>query len=168
MGWYFRHVQNIIKFVKKNPDSVSEKAKTTVALISKGFKKEWKKKVRQLQVPIFALNTKAAWALRFDDILADALELGALRTYEYVLPPERENVINAIDLGGVPFEVICDVIAYCEANKPTDTDWVVLPIANFDCYYGNTNFSKKWLSKIPATILSREVSNGVSRVKLNI
>ena len=79
-GWYYRHVQNIVKFVKKNPDAVSEKAKTTVALIAKGFKTEWKKKVRQLQVPIFALNTKAAWALRFDDILADALELGALRT----------------------------------------------------------------------------------------
>ena len=167
-GWYFRHVQNIIKFVKKYPDAVSEKAKTTVALVSKGFKNEWKKKVRQLQVPIFALNTKAAWALRFDDILADALELGALRTYEYILPPERENAINSLDLGGVPFEVVCDVIAYCEANKPTDTDWVVLPIANFDCYYGNTNFSKKWLCKIPAAILSREVSNGVSRVKLNI
>ena len=167
-GWYYRHVQNIVKFVKKNPDAVSEKAKTTVALISKGFKTEWKKKVRQLQVPIFALNTKAAWALRFDDILADALELGALRTEEYILPPEKENFIAALDLGGVPFEVVCDVVAYCEANKPTDTDWVVLPIANFDCYYGNTNFSKKWLSKIPADILSREVSNGVSRVKLNI
>ena len=167
-GWYFRHVQNIVKFVKKNPDAVSEKAKTTTALIAKGFKTEWKKKVRQLQVPIFALNTKAAWALRFDDILADALELGALRTEEYILPPVKENAIAALDLGGVPFEVVCDVVAYCEANKPTDTAWVVLPIANFDCYYGNTNFSKKWLSKIPADILSREVSNGVSRVKLNI
>ena len=167
-GWYYRHVQNIVKFVKNNPDAVSKKAKTTVSLISKGFKTEWKKKVRQLQVPIFALNTKAAWALRFDDILADALELGALRTEEYILPPEKENSIAVLDLGGVPFEVVCDVIAYCEVNKPTDTDWVVLPIANFDCYYGNTNFSKKWLSKIPADILSREVSNGVSRVKLNI
>ena len=167
-GWYYRHVQNIVKFVKKNPDAVSEKAKTTALLIAKGFKTEWKKKVRQLQVPIFALNTKAAWALRFDDILADALELGALRTEEYILPSEKENAIAALDLGGVPFEVVCNVIAYCEVNKPTDTDWVVLPIANFDCYYGNTNFSKKWLSKIPASILSREVSNGVSRVKLNI
>ena len=167
-GWYYRHVQNVVKFVKKNPDAVSEKAKTTVALISKGFKTEWKKKVRQLQVPIFALNTKAAWTLRFDDILADALELGELRTEEYLLTPERENAIAALDLGSVPFKVVCDVIAYCEANKPTDTDWVVLPIGNFDCYYGNTNFSKKWLSKIPTTILSREVSNGISRVKLNI
>ena len=167
-GWYFRHVQNIVKFVKKNPDAESEMAKTTVTLIAKGVKTEWKKKVRQLQVPIFALNTKAAWALRFDDILADALELGALRTEEYILPSEKENAIAALDLGGVPLEVVCDVIAYCEANKPIDTDWVVLPIANFDCYYGNTNFSKKWLSKIPTAILSREVSNGVSRVKLNI
>ena len=167
-GWYYRHVQSIVKFVKKNPDAVSEKAKTIVALISKGFKTEWKKKVRQLQVPIFALNTKAAWAMRFDDILADALELGSLRTEEYILPLEKENFIALLDLGGVPFEVVCDVVAYCEANKPSDTDCIVLPIANFDCYYGNTNFSKKWLSKIPADILSREVSNGVSRVKLNI
>ena len=62
-----------------------------MALISKGFKTEWKKKVRQLQVPIFALNTKAAWALRFDDILADALELSALRT----------NVINELWHGNI-------------------------------------------------------------------
>lgn len=71
-------------------------------------------------------------------------------------------------LNGVPLEVVCDVVAYCEANKNGNSDWVILPIANFDCYYGNTNFSKKWLSKMPDTILIREVSNGVSRVKVNI
>ena len=31
---------------------------------------------RKYQVPIFAFNTKGAWTLRFDDILADALEAG--------------------------------------------------------------------------------------------
>lgn len=167
-GWYYRHIQNIIKFVKKNPDAISEKAKNTVASIGKGFKAEWKKKVRQFQVPIFALNTKAAWGLRFDDILADALELGALRTEEYILSPETYSTLKSIDLSGVPLEVVCDVAAYCEANKKDTTDWVVLPVASFDCYYGNTNFSKKWLSKIPDTVLTREVSNGVSRVKVNI
>ena len=167
-GWYYRHIQNIVKFVKKNPDAVSEKAKNTVAGISKGFKAEWKKKVRQFQVPIFALNTKAAWGLRFDDILADALELGALRTEEYILSPETYSTLKSIDLSGVPLEVVCDVVAYCEANKTDTADWVVLPVANFDCYYGNTNYSKKWLSKIPDTVLTREVSNGVSRVKVNI
>lgn len=163
-GWYYRHIQNIIKFVKKNPDAVSEKAKTTVASISKGFKTEWKKKVRQLQVPIFALNTKSAWALRLDDILADALELGALRTEEYILPPQKYEALHNFDLNSVPLEIVCDVVAFYEANKTDTSNWVVLPIANFDCYYGNTNFSKKWLSKIPDTILIREVSNGISRV----
>lgn len=167
-GWYYRHIKNIIKFVKKNSNVVSVKAKTTVAEISKGFKSEWKMKVRQLQVPIFALNTKAAWALRFDDIIADALELGALRTEEYVLPPEKTKTLQNLDLNGVPFDVMRDVVSYYEANKQPDSAWVVLPIANFDCYYGNTNFSKKWLSKIPDSVLAREISNGISRVKVNI
>lgn len=166
-GWYYRHIKNVIKFVRNNPDAVSEKAKTTVAGISEGFKREWKKKVRQLQVPIFALNTKAAWALRFDDIIADALELGPLRTDEYVLPPEKVEKIQNFDLNGVPFEAVCDVIAYYEANKQPDSEWVVLPVANFDCYYGNTNFSKKWLSKIPDRVLIREVGNSISRIKVN-
>lgn len=165
-GWYYRHIKNIIKFVKKNSNAVSVKAKTTVAEISKGFKTEWKMKVRQMQVPIFALNTKAAWALRFDDIIADALELGALRTEEYVLPPEKTKTLQNLDLNGVPFDVMRDVVSYYEANKQPDSAWVVLPIANFDCYYGNTNFSKKWLSKIPDSVLAREISNGVCRVKL--
>ena len=167
-GWYYRHIKNVIKFVKNNPDMVSEKAKTTVAGISKGFKTEWKMKVRQMQVPIFALNTKAAWALRFDDIIADALELGSLRTEEYILPPEKAEHIQSLNLDGVSFEVVCDVVAYYEANKQPDSEWVALPVANFDCYYGNTNFSKKWLSKIPDSVLMKEVSNGVSRVKVNI
>ena len=119
-------------------------------------------------MPIFALNTKSAWALRFDDILADALELGALRTEEYILPPPKYEALQNLDLNGVPLEVVCAVVAYCEANKTDTNDWVVLPIANFDCYYGNTNFSKKWLSKIPDIILTREVSNGVSRAIVNI
>ena len=119
-------------------------------------------------MPIFALNTKTAWALRLDDILADALELGALRTEEYILSHEKYVALQNLDLNGVPLEVICEVVAFYEANKNEDSDWVVLPIANFDCYYGNTNFSKKWLSKIPDTILTREVSNGICRVKVNI
>ena len=167
-GWYYRHIKNVIKFVKNNPDAVSEKARTTVAGISKGFKTEWKMKVRQLQVPIFALNTKAAWALRFDDIIADALELGPLRTEEYILSSKTAETLQSIDLNGVPFDVVCDVVSYYEANKQPDSELVVLPVANFDCYYGNTNFSKKWLSKIPDSVLTREISNGISRIKVNI
>jgi len=156
------------RILLKNLGAVSEKAKTLVAGISKGFKTEWKMKVRQLQVPIFALNTKAAWALRFDDIIADALEFGSLRTEEYILPPEKAEKLQSFDLNGVPFEVVYDVVAYYEANKKTDGEWVVLPVANFNFYYGNTNFSKKWLSKIPDSLLIMEVSNGIGRIKIDI
>lgn len=167
-GWFYRHIQNIVRFAKQNPEVISEKARETIDGIAKGFKTEWRKKVRQLQVPVFALNTKAAWALRFDDILADALELGALRTEEYLLPPDKEELLRNIDCA-VPENVLADVVCYCEANKrEEDTKWVVLPVANFDCYYGNTNFSRKWLSKIPEEVLTRQVSNGICRVRSNI
>ncbi len=56
-------------------------------------------------MPIFALNTKAAWGLRFDDIIADVLELGQLRTEEYILPPEKVEKIQSLKLNNVLFKV---------------------------------------------------------------
>ncbi len=167
-GWYCAHIKGIIKFAKKNPTLISVKSMETISAISKGFTKMWANKVKQLQISAFALNTKGAWVLRFDDILADALELGALRTEEVKLPQHIQEKLKNIDLNGVPYDVISDVICFCIANKRDGTDWVHLPVANFDCYYSNTNFSKKWLSKIPDTILEREVASGICRVKLKI
>ena len=87
-GWYYRHLKNVIRFVKANPDKVSKSAYKKCADFSSGFTAQWKKKVRQLQVPIFALNTKGAWTLRFDDIIADALEAG-------VVPSPKKQTKNA-------------------------------------------------------------------------
>ena len=157
-----------MKFAKANPDLLSEKSKETVSAISKGFTKEWKRKVKQMQIPPFALNTKGSWVLKFDDFIADALEQGALRTEEFILPPKIEEWLVNTDLNSVPFNVISDVAQFYLANRREDTEWVQLPVANFDCYYGNTNFSKKYLSKIPETIFMRETVLGVCRVKLNI
>ena len=167
-GWLYTHIKNIVKFAKANPDLLSEKSKETVSAILKGFTKEWKKKVKQMQIPPFSLNTKGAWVLKFDDFIADALEQGALLTEEYTLPTQTEESLKNIALNSVPFNVISDVVRFYLANRREDTEWVQLPVANFDCYYGNTNFSKKHLSKIPKTILERETVLGVCRVKLNI
>ena len=167
-GWFCSHIKGITKFAKKNPTLISVKSMETIFAISKGFTKMWTKKVKQMRVPPFALNTKGAWVLRFDDIIADALELGALRTEEVQLLQYIKEKIESIDLNGVPVDVVYDVICFCIANKRENTEWVHLPIANFDCYYSNTNFSKKWLAKIPDTILEREVASGVCRVKLKI
>ena len=68
---------------------------------------------------------------------------------------------------GVPAEVVCMLIAYYKANKPNDSEWVVLPVASFDAYYGNTNFSRKYLGKIPEEIMERsEQRLGVSRYRI--
>ena len=49
----------------------------------------------QYQIPIFAPQTKGAWTLRFDDVLADALELGPLRKEGQELPPELTEKVKA-------------------------------------------------------------------------
>jgi hypothetical protein len=165
-GWYYRHIKKVIRFVKANPDKVSKSAYKKCADFSTGFTAQWKKKVRQLQVPIFALNTKGAWTLRFDDIIADALEAGALRTEDYPLPDTVIRQLETTDTNGVPKEIIVELICYYLANKQDDTEWVVLPVANFDAYFGNNNLSKKWLAKIPKSLILRENKHGVCRYKV--
>ena len=165
-GWFYRHIKSVIRFVKANPDKVSKSAYKKCENLSAGFTSQWKKRVRQLQVPIFALNTKGAWTLRFDDIIADALDAGALRTEEYPLPETVNKQLEVTDTNSVPKEVIVELIRYYLANKPDDTDWVVLPVANFDAYYGNNNLSKKWLARIPKSLIQRENRHGICRYKV--
>lgn len=167
-GWFYSHIQGITEFAKANPSLISVNSIKKLLEKHKDFTKMWTNKVKQMQIPPFALNTKGAWVLRFDDIIADALELGALRTEEVQLPQHIKDKFENMELNGVPYDVVSEVICFCIANKRENTEWVHLPVANFDCYYGNTNFSKKWLSKIPDTILERELASGVSRVKLKI
>ena len=166
-GWYWRHVKNVIRFVRKHPELTSVNAQKACDKISRSFTREWQKQVRKYQVPIFALNTKGAWTLRFDDILADALEAGPLQTEEYPLPDDIAERLKQADLNDVPLEVVSDVICFCLANRQEDSEWIVLPVGNFDAYYGNTYFSRKWLSKIPNSILERSPQkSGICRVKM--
>ena len=44
---------------------------------------------------------------------------------------------------------------------------MVLPVTNFDAYFGDTNFSKKQLPKVPAEIMERSNSFGVSRFRVS-
>ena len=162
-GWFYRHIRSVIRFVKANPDKVSKSAFKKCENLSVGFTTQWKKRVRQLQVPIFALNTKGAWTLRFDDIIADALDAGPLRTADYIFPEKVKEYLETINTNGVPKEVIAELIRYYLANKQNDNDWVVLPVANFDAYYSNNTFSKKWLAKTPKMLIKREGRHGVCR-----
>ena len=67
-GWLIRHVENIVAFVEDNPDAVRKGVAEKAQALRTGFRRQWAKKLRQMQVPAFAPNTKGAWVLRIDDI----------------------------------------------------------------------------------------------------
>ena len=166
-GWFHRHVHRVAAFVRENPKRISSSAQKKCAAIEKGFDQAWQDKVIQMQIPLFAPTTKGQWGLRFDNFLAQALELGPLRKEEPELPPTLVEQLRSITPKGVPLDIVTTLVAYYLANKPEDSDWVVLPVANFDAYFGTTSFGRKYLKQIPETILERsETGFGLCRYRL--
>lgn len=166
-GWFYRHVHNICDFVRNHPDSVSKTTVSKCEILRKGFDKAWEKKVIQLQIQIFSQTTKGSWVLRFDDILADALELGMLKNKDFSLSVSISEYIKThVAPSAQPAAEL--LVKYYIANKPIDNDKVVLPVTNFDAYFGNGSFSKKWLPKEFDFVIIRDPqSNGVSRYMLH-
>lgn len=165
-GWFCRHFHAAMAFARNNPKVVRKAYFETAGELDKKFDAEWRKRVRQFQMPLFSSNANATWIIRFDDVIADALGLGPLRRDEVELPEELQSKIEAVRPGKLPAEVIYTLIAYYAANRPEDSNWVVLPVANFDCWFGDTNFGRKYLSQIPEKIIQRSNSFGVSRYRV--
>ena len=163
-GWFYRHVHQVAAFVRKYPDKVLKSAVTSCDLLKKDFDAAWRDKLRQMQVPIFSVGTKGNWLLRFDDIVADAMEEGPLRGEPDPLSAGELDALRAATPKGVPETVPPALVQFYRMNKPEDSDWVVLPVANFDAYFGTTAFGRKWLPALPETVIRRsESSYGVSR-----
>ena len=81
-GWFCRHVHTVAQFIQENPEKVRKTVVETAEIIEKKFDTACRNKVLQYQVAIFSPQTKGAWTLRFDDVIADTLELG---------PPRRQG-----------------------------------------------------------------------------
>jgi hypothetical protein len=128
-GWFYSHVHKIERFIAKNSDIMSKAALAKAEPLKKGFDAAWRAKVKQYQVSLYSTETKGAWVLRFDDILADALELGPLADKTVSFTDDVKECIKALLPDGLPYEVAETVIAYCIANKPDDSDYVILPYA---------------------------------------
>ncbi len=166
-GWYIRHIHAIADFMEQNPSKVSAFAKKALPAMRSGFDHQWRQKVKQFQTPIFLESTDGIWTLRFDDVIANALTLGPLRKQEATLSDTQKAKIAPLLPKEVTIEHVAMLISYYEANKPEDTDWVILPAANFNCYFGNTAFSKKVLPAINGIFIERsEMSYGSSRYKV--
>lgn len=50
-------------------------------------------------------------------------------------------------------EIVETLAAYYLANKPENSDWVVLPVVNFDASFGTTSFGQKYLKQISESIM---------------
>ena len=159
-GWYIRHLHDIADFINSNRDKVG---KTTHKLADNIEKLEdaWRKKVIQFQIPIFSEGTKGDRILRFDDVIADALELGALRTESVLLTNEQEQWLAEVTPKSVPLNVTRALLEYYIANKPTDSDWCVLPVTNVEAFLGSSALSRMYLKKLNNLFMVRKESAGV-------
>ena len=161
-GWFYHHAHGVEKFILKNAEQIDSRKVPQAEKIRKEFDGKWRTKVEQLQNSIFNHKTKGGWVFRFDDAIAEALELGPLRNYEITLPDElKQRVAQTTSVKATPY--VCDLISYYLAHHREDTDWVVLPTSNFDNYYCSSYFSKKVLGKIPEDILVKQERSGISR-----
>ena len=161
-GWLHHHAHGVEKFILKNAEQIDSRKVPQAEKIRKTFDAQWRTKVEQLQNSIFNANTKGGWVFRFDDAIAEALEMGPLHNFEITLPEElKQRVAQATSAKAAPY--ICDLISYYLAHRRDDTDWVVLPVSSFDNFYCSSYFSKKVLGKIPETILVRQERSGISR-----
>ena len=166
-GWYIRHIHAIADFMEQNPSKASASVKKYLPALRGDFDHQWRQKVKQFQTPIFLESTDGIWTLRFDDLIANALILGPLRQQEATLSDAQKAKIAPLLPKGVTMEHVATLISYYEVNKPEDTDWVILPAASFNCYFGNTAFSKKVLPATTGLFIERsEMSYGSGRYKV--
>lgn len=167
-GWLIRHVDNIVAFIEANPNAVRKDKVDIVQALKNGFRQQWANKVRQMLIPTFASNTKGAWVLRFDDILADALELGPLRNKDFDLPEDVLQRLTELTPNVVPVEASILLYKYYIANKEDGQEYVVLPNQNFNAYFGTTSFSQKWTAALSKTLIDKKVLGGVSKYCLRL
>lgn len=166
-GWFVRHIRHIIAYVEKNKETVSKAALKNCTLLKKGFDEEWRSRVVRMQIPLFTKSTKAKWAVRFDDVLADALDSGALENKDFELPEDVRLMLSVWTPPDVPEHVLPVLYKYYLVNRKNPGAWVVLPVKNFDAYFATSSFSKVWLSRLPKERIVRETSYGVCRYKIN-
>lgn len=168
-GWYCCHVHGVVAFVESNPDAVTSGVLESCRKLRSGFDGMWRKKLIQYQIPLFAPTTKAQWGLTFTEILAAALDAGPLRREETELPQALLERLEALRPKGISKKlvVIPTLVAYYIANRQEDTDWVVLPVVNFDAYFVTGSFGKKYLTLIPPEIMEcAQSGSGVSRYRV--
>lgn len=155
-GWLIRHVHHVCDFVRTHANEIGKHDPDTFARIAEQFPQKWADKVRQFQIPIFAVNTEQPWSIRFDDMIAAALDAGPLRAEDAPLPDTYAKRIAETDLNGVKPEIVSEVMRFILTNRQPDSEWVVFPAINFGAYLKTETFAKKTRYAIPSTLVQFE------------
>ncbi len=167
-GWYIRHLRGIADFINANCDKVGKSTHKLADNMEK-LENAWRKKVIQFQIQIFSEGTKGDLILRFDDVIADALELGALRTESIRLTAEQEQWLAEMTPSKVPLHVSKTLLEYYLANKPADSDWCVLPVTNVEAYLGSSALGRMYIRRLPDYLgISKKAECGVCAYAINI
>ena len=167
-GWFYNHVHNVVDAVLDNTEKNTKTMAENALLLMKGCDEAWCDKVMQFHTSPYSKTTKGAWNCRFDDVVAEAKNLGRLQNKDFDLSAETKKTLEDATPKGVPKYVLPELAKYYIANKPEDSDWVVLPVANFSAYFGHTSFDRKWLKVLPEELIRREEYGGVCRYKMSI
>jgi len=166
-GWFYNHVHNVIDCVLNNTDKVYPTSVKSALTLTKKFDAAWCKQVLQYQASLYSKNTKG-WVRRFEDIIAEAKEEGRLQNKEFDLPAETVQMLKDALIDKKREDVIVLLAKYYIANKPEDSDWVILPVDSFNAYFGTTSFDRKWLPLFPESIFVRNDYAGICRFKMLI
>ena len=167
-GWYFTHVHNVAAAVLDNAGNNTNSMASNALTIVKKFNKGWCNKMMQAQMSLYTKTTKGAWIIRFEDIVAEAKESGPLKNNDIELPAETVQKLKDALNNKKREKVILDLAKFYLANKPEDSEWAILPVENFNAYYGTTCFDRKWLPAFPESIIVREEYSGACRFKMLI
>lgn len=164
-GWFYTHVHNVIEVVLDNTDTVYPTSVQSAIVLTKGFDAAWCDRVMQYQASLYSRKTKG-WVRRFEDVIADAKETGPLQNKDFDLPAETEQKLKDALNDKKREDIITTLAKYYLANKPEDSDWVILPVDNFNAYFGTTSFDRKWLPDFPKEIIVREDYAGLCRFRM--
>lgn len=155
--------------MKKFPDRISKPNINNALKLSESFTANWKKKVRQYNIPAYSAGMQKEWMLLFDFIIADALEAGPLRNTDITLTDEMTAYLKEQTPKDVPEYVLQELAKYYLANKPENGEWVELSKQNFSAYFGSTMFDKKWITKLPESVFIRKsLSSGACKFRMNV
>ena len=157
-GWYIRHLHGIADFIRSDRDKVGQSTHKIADNLSK-LDSSWRNKLMQFQTAIFSETTKGDRILRFDDCIADALELGSLRREPTYLTEKQKEWLKENTPEGVPLNVTETLLEYYLANKPADSEWCVMPLTNIEAFLGSSALSRLYKKKLNGTVL--ETKEGV-------